>query len=148
MLPLSLLILSQGHPILVELKDGETINGHLVECDAWMNLTLKEVVQTTEDGTRFFRLPECYVRGNTIKYLRVPDDVLEVAREKNQQLREEGRRQHNNNRGGFNNRGGYNRGGYNNRGGQAGRGRGGYRRGGQGQGGQGQIQVHGARNVY
>lgn len=33
--------------MLVELKNGETLNGHLVQCDTWMNLTLKEVVQTS-----------------------------------------------------------------------------------------------------
>jgi hypothetical protein len=31
-----------------------------------MNLTLKEVVQTSPDGDKFFRLPECYVRGNNV----------------------------------------------------------------------------------
>jgi U6 snRNA-associated Sm-like protein LSm4 len=33
--------------MLVELKSGETLNGHLVQCDTWMNLTLKEVVHTS-----------------------------------------------------------------------------------------------------
>lgn len=33
--------------MLVELKNGETLNGHLVNCDTWMNLTLKEVVQSS-----------------------------------------------------------------------------------------------------
>lgn len=46
-LPLGLLTAAQGHPMLVELKNGETLNGHLVTCDTWMNLTLKEVVQTS-----------------------------------------------------------------------------------------------------
>lgn len=46
-LPLGLLNAAQGHPMLVELKNGETLNGHLVNCDNWMNLTLKEVVQTS-----------------------------------------------------------------------------------------------------
>lgn len=46
-LPLGLLNAAQGHPMLVELKNGETLNGHLVMCDTWMNLTLKEVVQTS-----------------------------------------------------------------------------------------------------
>lgn len=32
---------------LVELKNGETFNGHLVGCDNFMNLTLKEVYQTS-----------------------------------------------------------------------------------------------------
>lgn len=52
--------------MLVELKNGETLNGHLVNCDTWMNLTLKEVVQTSPDGDRFWRLPEAYVRGNNV----------------------------------------------------------------------------------
>lgn len=53
--------------MLVELKNGETLNGHLVNCDTWMNLTLKEVVQTNPEGTAFFRLPEVYVRGNNVR---------------------------------------------------------------------------------
>lgn len=32
---------------LVELKNGETFNGHLQACDAFMNLTLREVYQTS-----------------------------------------------------------------------------------------------------
>ena len=41
--------------MLVELKNGETLNGHLVNCDSFMNLTLKEVVQTSADGERFLQ---------------------------------------------------------------------------------------------
>ena len=43
MLPLSLLRTAQNHPMLVELKNGETYNGHLVSCDNWMNINLREV---------------------------------------------------------------------------------------------------------
>ncbi|KAH0600544.1 hypothetical protein MHUMG1_01542 [Metarhizium humberi] len=50
-LPLSLLNAAQGHPMLVELKNGETLNGHLVQCDTWMNLTLREVVQTSPSSS-------------------------------------------------------------------------------------------------
>ncbi|PGH15733.1 hypothetical protein AJ80_05441 [Polytolypa hystricis UAMH7299] len=84
-LPLGLLTAAQGHPMLVELKNGETLNGHLVNCDNWMNLILKEVVQTSPEGDRFFRLPEVYVRGNNIKYLRVPDEIVELAKDQQQQ---------------------------------------------------------------
>ncbi|KAL0560544.1 hypothetical protein IC582_000949 [Cucumis melo] len=76
MLPLSLLKTAQGHPMLVELKNGETYNGHLVNCDTWMNIHLREVICTSKDGDRFWRMPEFYIRGNTIKYLRVPDEVF------------------------------------------------------------------------
>ncbi|KAH0636856.1 hypothetical protein KY289_036771 [Solanum tuberosum] len=72
----------------------ETYNDHLVNCDTWMNIHLREVICTSkvfkcigarpldfeklmQNGDRFWRMPECYIRGNTIKYLRVPDENTE-----------------------------------------------------------------------
>ena len=81
MLPLSLLRTAQNHPMLVELKNGETYNGHLVSCDNWMNINLREVICTSRDGDRFWRMSECYVRGSTIKYLRIPDEVINYISE-------------------------------------------------------------------
>jgi U6 snRNA-associated Sm-like protein LSm4 len=122
MLPLSLLHTAAGHPMLVELKSGETFNGHLVNCDNWMNLTLREVIQTSPDGDKFWRLPECYIRGNTIKYLNVPEEIVDMVKE------DESRQRHMSGRGGRGGRGGnYN----NNRGGM--RGGRGQNRGGRGQ---------------
>lgn len=66
---------------LIELKNGETYNGHVVTCDSWMNVHLREVICTSRDGDRFFRMAEAYVRGNTIKYVRVPDEVVEKVKE-------------------------------------------------------------------
>jgi|UniRef100_A0A098E0N0 U6 snRNA-associated Sm-like protein LSm4 len=105
--------------MLVELKNGETLNGHLVSCDTWMNLTLKEVVQTSPEGDRFVRLPEVYVKGNNIKYLRVPDEIID-------QVSESQKGQQGGFRGG---RGGGSRGDHSGRGGDRGRGRGGRGRG-------------------
>ncbi|KAI9298802.1 Sm-like ribonucleoprotein [Neoconidiobolus thromboides FSU 785] len=79
-LPLGLLHSAEGHPAMVELKNGETFNGHLINCDSFMNLTLREVIQTSADGSRFWRLPECFLKGYNIKTIRVPDNVLEAAR--------------------------------------------------------------------
>ena len=31
----------------MELKNGETYNGHLVNCDNWMNIQLREVICTS-----------------------------------------------------------------------------------------------------
>merc|ERR1719270_144268 len=81
MLPLSLLRTAQNHPMLVELKNGETYNGHLVSCDNWMNINLREVICTSRDGDRFWRMSECYVRGSTIKYLRIPDEVIDMVKD-------------------------------------------------------------------
>lgn len=111
MLPLSLLNTAQGHPMLVELKNGETYNGHLVNCDNFMNINLREVICTSPEGDRFWRLPECYIRGSTIKYLRVPEEIIDMVKSDRQRQ---------------------NRGGYGGRGGRGGSGRG---RGGGGRGG-------------
>ena len=70
--------------MLVELKNGETYNGHLVSCDSWMNILLREVICTSREGDRFWRLPECYIRGSTIKYLRIPDEVIDMVQEESQ----------------------------------------------------------------
>lgn len=73
MLPLLLLKTAQKHPVvrllfpsrhrwflrrlhiryvclrqLVELKNGETYNGHMVQCDSWMNVHLREVICTSK----------------------------------------------------------------------------------------------------
>lgn len=125
MLPLGLLTAAQGYPMLVELKNGETLNGHLVSGDTWMNLTLKEVVQTSPDGDKFYRLPEVYVKGNNIKYLRVPDEIIDLVKE--QQMRDQ------NNSGYKGSRGGSSRGDHRNSG-DRGRGRGNARGRGRGRG--------------
>lgn len=46
-----------------------------------MNIGLKDAVRTSYDGKAFWQIPETYIRGNTIKYIRVPDAVLDVAAE-------------------------------------------------------------------
>uniref|UniRef100_A0A1X7TNS0 U6 snRNA-associated Sm-like protein LSm4 n=2 Tax=Amphimedon queenslandica TaxID=400682 RepID=A0A1X7TNS0_AMPQE len=81
MLPLSLLKAAQDNPMLVELKNGETYNGHLVSCDNWMNIQLKEVICTSRDGERFWKMPECFIRGSMTKYLRIPDEVIDKVKE-------------------------------------------------------------------
>lgn len=43
-----------------------------------------------QDGDRFWRMPEAYIRGNTIKYLRVPDEVLDKAKEAEAQMKRDG----------------------------------------------------------
>lgn len=134
MLPLTLLRTAQNHPMLVELKNGETYNGHLVSCDNWMNLNLREVICTSKDGDRFWRMPEVYIRGVNIKYLRIPDEVIDLVREEDQKQQ----RRHNNssNKDAGNKRPILNRGG-----GRGGGGRGSYR-GGRGGGGVNQKKQH------
>jgi len=71
--------------MLVELKNGETYNGYLVNCDSWMNINLRKVTCTAKDGDKFWRMPAVYIRGNTIKYLCIPDEVLGHVQEEEAQ---------------------------------------------------------------
>jgi len=80
-LPLSLLKTAENHPMLLELKNGDTYNGRLVSVNMFMNICLKDVICTSRDGDRFWKLPEVYIRGNSIKYLRIPDEVIEMVSE-------------------------------------------------------------------
>ncbi|SPO29727.1 related to U6 snRNA-associated Sm-like protein LSm4 [Ustilago trichophora] len=135
MLPLSLLNAAQNKPMLVELKNGSTFNGHLVACDNFMNLTLREVYETSA----FWKQKECYIRGSTIKYCRVADSVIDQVKEHEEQARKQ-RQQ-----GGGGLSGGVSLGGANHhqqRGG-GGAGRAGYGRGGGARGGTGERGARG-----
>ncbi|KAM4759004.1 U6 snRNA-associated Sm-like protein LSm4 isoform 2-T2 [Cyanocitta cristata] len=41
----------------------------------------KEQPGTSKDGDKFWRMPECYIRGSTIKYLRIPDEIIDMVKE-------------------------------------------------------------------
>ena len=56
---------------MVELKNGESFNGHLIDCDTFMNITLREVYQTSADSDRFWKLKEVYIRGSTVSLLSI-----------------------------------------------------------------------------
>ncbi|ETS62377.1 hypothetical protein PaG_03462 [Moesziomyces aphidis] len=74
---------------LVELKNGSTFNGHLVACDNFMNLTLREVYETSASGEQFWKQKECYIRGSTIKYCRVADSVIDQVKETEEAARKQ-----------------------------------------------------------
>lgn len=117
--------------MLVELKNGDTYNGQLVNCDTWMNINLREVICTSKDGDRFWKMSECYVRGNMIKYIRVPNEIIELVKEEEEMNKYE--RHTNRGRGGGRGARGAGGGGFRGRGG----GRGGGRIPGGGRGGAG-----------
>lgn len=49
-----------------------------------LNMSINKVICTSRDGDRFWKLSECYVRGNSIKYLRIPEDVIDQVVEEEQ----------------------------------------------------------------
>ena len=95
-------------PQMVELRNGETYNGNLHDIDFLMNIIIKEVICTSrvliilvfvargvpatrtdaciscpwlQDGDKFTRIPEVYIRGNTVKYFRIPEEVIDLVQE-------------------------------------------------------------------
>ena len=84
-MPLSLLKASTSLPLLVELKSGTTYNGRLSSCDTYMNINLRDVVCTSKDGDKFWKLTECYIRGSSIKYLRLPEEAVDRVLEEEKQ---------------------------------------------------------------
>ncbi|KAL7428310.1 hypothetical protein ACHAXM_001213 [Skeletonema potamos] len=135
-LPLTLLKSSTTLPLLVELKSGTTYNGRLISCDHYMNLNLTEVVCTSSDGTQFWKLKECYIRGSSIKYLRLPEEAVDKVREEEEESHHQQRQQQGGGGGrGYGGAGGRGRG--RGAGAGGGRGRGGGRSGGSGGRGRG-----------
>eukprot|EP01115_Flamella_aegyptia_P011277 TRINITY_DN52327_c0_g1_i1.p1 TRINITY_DN52327_c0_g1~~TRINITY_DN52327_c0_g1_i1.p1 ORF type:complete len:114 (-),score=18.74 TRINITY_DN52327_c0_g1_i1:71-412(-) len=103
--------------MLVELKSGATYNGKLENCDNRMNIILKGVICTSKDGDRFWSIEECYIRGNTIKYLCIPPEVLENFKEDPEENKNKKSNRHKGRSRGGRGRGrGGRRGGYSNRG--------------------------------
>ncbi|KAH7830609.1 U6 snRNA-associated Sm-like protein LSm4 [Monocercomonoides exilis] len=79
MLPYAILKYAVNHPVMIELKNGETYNGKLSSCDFLMNVTLSDVICTSKDALRFWKIESCSIRGNVIKSIRVTDDTLALA---------------------------------------------------------------------
>ncbi|KAF0985909.1 hypothetical protein HZS_6349 [Henneguya salminicola] len=69
--------------MMIELKNGETYNGHLVDSDCFMNLHLKDVICTSKDGDKFWKMSEIFIRGVNIKFLRIPSEILNSVKEEN-----------------------------------------------------------------
>lgn len=68
----------KGQEILVELKNGETVYGKLTDCDSWMNLTLSDVIFNYNNGDKFSKMQQTYIRGIHLKSLRLPDLVCTI----------------------------------------------------------------------
>uniref|UniRef100_A0A914XZT0 U6 snRNA-associated Sm-like protein LSm4 n=1 Tax=Panagrolaimus superbus TaxID=310955 RepID=A0A914XZT0_9BILA len=110
LLPLSLIKCAQNSAMLIELKSGETYNGHLVSVDTFMNIHIRDAICTSKDGDVFHRLKELFIRGTSIKVFRVSPEAMTKLREDSKNMRQNQRQnkqfKKNMNRGGGAPRGG------------------------------------------
>ena len=65
---------------MVDCKNGESYDGKLMACDAFMNLKLGSadapVIITSANGDVFSRAQEVFIRGNNIKTIQFAPEVL------------------------------------------------------------------------
>ena len=64
---------------MVDLKNGETLEGTLDCIDKFMNLKIKNAILTSKDADKFFNEPEVYIKGTCLKSIRLVDGLLEKA---------------------------------------------------------------------
>lgn len=76
-LPHGVLRAAVNGPVLVELKNGDSYSGTLAAIDHLMNLKLEDAVFTARSEYRFEKLQECMIRGQFVKFIRFPDEIIE-----------------------------------------------------------------------
>lgn len=76
MYPVTLVRISRGSVIDVELKNNDTYRGTLIACDLLMNLRLKNVRFGSMSEEREYA--ECILRGAAVKHIKLNNKVLYV----------------------------------------------------------------------
>merc|ERR1711862_865566 len=66
---------------MVELKNGDTYSGLLVATDKFQNMHLRDAIFTDRDGEKFQKIANCFIRGNAVKYVRLPSNVVDLAKQ-------------------------------------------------------------------
>ena len=75
MYPLTLIRLSRGSVVTLELKDKQTISGFLLKCDVAMNMHLQNVTIEKMGGEKLF-VKQCFLKGQTVKMVSIEPKIL------------------------------------------------------------------------
>jgi len=86
-LPQAVLRAATNGPTLVELKNGDSYSGTLAAVDNLMNIRLEDTIFTPRGAQHFERLKECTIRGQFVKFVRFPDDILDFVAEQQEAAR-------------------------------------------------------------
>lgn len=73
--PVKLLNEAQGHVISLELSNGISYRGKLIEAEDNMNVQLEDVIITGKDGC-VKNASQVYIRGSQIQFFSVPDMLI------------------------------------------------------------------------
>ncbi|KPI88959.1 U6 snRNA-associated Sm-like protein LSm4p [Leptomonas seymouri] len=74
--PIEILRNCRGKEVSIELTDGETVNGIVMRTDRAMNVVIKQCTRTGASGEAFWKSRECFVRGASVKNVRMTESAL------------------------------------------------------------------------
>lgn len=83
--PLNVLHNTRGQTVSIELRNGETVNGSVMRSDRSMNIILKNTIRTSADGKQFFRSREAFIRGASVRNIRLEERALKFPKQKQRQ---------------------------------------------------------------
>eukprot|EP00512_Aurantiochytrium_limacinum_P014550 CAMPEP_0171585680 /NCGR_PEP_ID=MMETSP0961-20121227/12153_1 /TAXON_ID=87120 /ORGANISM="Aurantiochytrium limacinum, Strain ATCCMYA-1381" /LENGTH=111 /DNA_ID=CAMNT_0012143345 /DNA_START=503 /DNA_END=834 /DNA_ORIENTATION=+ len=75
--PIRLLLEGIGHTVTVEMKNGESYRGQLMEAETTMNIQLTGAMHTARNGQKR-KLEHAYLRGTNVKYIVLPSFLQEA----------------------------------------------------------------------
>ena len=81
MFPLDFLRNCVHQNVQVGIKNGDVYIGTLEDCDTWMNLVLTSVTLTTANHEEK-KLEKAMIRGNSVKFMSMPREVVEIVKNK------------------------------------------------------------------
>jgi len=68
---------SKNKKILIEIKNGDNINGIINNIDNFMNIHIKNGIITKKDGKNFYKMSDIYIRGSNINSINFDEKVYE-----------------------------------------------------------------------
>ena len=71
---------------MIELKNGDSVKGHLENVDNFMNMKLKDIIFTSSDGEKFWKAPEGFIRGNNINSIQFKEGLIEKIEEEKERM--------------------------------------------------------------
>jgi small nuclear ribonucleoprotein D3 len=80
--PIKLLHEARGHVVTIELQNGTTYRGKLLDAEDNMNIQLTEITVTKRDGS-MQQLEQVFVRGSHVRFIIVPDMLKNAPMFKN-----------------------------------------------------------------
>lgn len=68
---------TKGQKLMVQMKNGNYLNGVLENIDMFMNIKMKEITYTSKDGNSFYNASIAFIRGSQVASINFEEDLLD-----------------------------------------------------------------------